>query len=125
MPLYRPVRSPRLLWSQRSAQNSKFKGALFLYSSPSSLSCQDDLSKLSNLASKLAERLVQCIRHEIVYGENRTCTQGGILFRLSPSLHGHGDERWPTEITSNAYCRGVIPVISSCQKVEVGAMSDI
>ena len=22
-------------------------------------------------------------------------------------LHGHGDERWPTEVTSNTYCRGV------------------
>ena len=33
--------------------------------------------------------------------ENGACT------RLSSSLHGHGDERWAAEVTSNSYSRGV------------------
>ena len=40
-----------------------------------------------------------------MHKENGACTRAGILSRLSPSLHGSGDERWPTEVTSNAYFR--------------------
>ena len=39
--------------------------------------------------------------------ENGACTRGEILSRRSLSLHGHGDERWPTEVTPNTYFRGV------------------
>ena len=32
----------------------------------------------------------------------------GESFSWLTQLHGHGDERWPTEVTSNTYSRGVI-----------------
>ena len=44
---------------------------------------------------------------QIVHKENSACTRGEILSRRSMSLHGHGDERWPIEMTSNTHFRSV------------------
>ena len=40
-----------------------------------------------------------------------SCTRGEFFSRHSPSLHGHGDERRPTEMTSNTYFPGVAGVL--------------
>ena len=60
------------------------------------------------LASTLSDTFVKCICRSI------SCALGKWsfhsrwnLYRLLVSLHVHGDERWPTEVTSNTYFPGV------------------
>ena len=49
---------------------------------------------------------MQLSTKKIVHLDNGACTRGENLSRLS-LLHVHGDERWPMEVTSNTYFRGV------------------
>ena len=48
----------------------------------------------------------------MVHKENRACTRGEISSGRPLSLHGHGDERWLTEVTSNTF-GGVVSRVSS------------
>ena len=46
-------------------------------------------------------------RHELC----TACTRYDALSRRWRSFHGHSDERWPTQVTSNTYFCGVPPLI--------------
>ena len=60
------------------------------------------------LASILSDKFDKCICRNISCALGKWSLHSRWnLSRLSLSLHVHGDERWPIEVTSNTYFRGV------------------
>ena len=101
------VRSPPL-WVSGYCTKWRIQVSSF-HSSYSRLLNVKTAPKTQYLASILSDTFVKCIYHNIscALGKWSLHSRWNFISTFA-KLHVHGDERWPTEVTSNTYFRGAL-----------------